>query len=275
MKPATVNSELNALSAVLTYARRLNVPCASPKISRCPTTKKKGRVRFFSRAEVGFILAAAKIVAPTLFPLVVFLFETGARKSEALNLPWANVDFEQAMVRIWSETDDDGGDDDDAEPEEGGNEEEEAPEVSDRNDSGAYLVKSIEREVPLSDRLLAVLKEQRAKGLSIVWVFPVWKNNGGTKGERYVNFPKHTWTRILAKATELARQVNPKARTIKGGPHKARHTFASHLLSQKPDLYLLGRLLGHTHARVTELYSHLLPEHLAEARNVVSFDCAS
>jgi site-specific recombinase XerD len=68
-----------------------------------------------------------------------------------------------------------------------------------------------------------------------------------------------------------------KIPAIKGGPHRARHTFASHFLTAKPDLFLLGKLLGHSHTRVTELYSHLIPEHLAEARNVVSFaaDAAS
>ncbi|MGO9838647.1 MAG: hypothetical protein ACLP1X_31085 [Polyangiaceae bacterium] len=42
-------------------------------------------------------------------------------------------------------------------------------------------------------------------------------------------------------------------------------------MQSKPDLFLLGRILGHSHTRVTELYSHFLPEHLAEARNVVTF----
>ncbi len=53
-----------------------------------------------------------------------------------------------------------------------------------------------------------------------------------------------------------------------------RHTFASHFLQAKPDLFALGRILGHSHTRVTELYSHLLAEHLAETRNVVTFEPA-
>jgi hypothetical protein len=42
----------------------------------------------------------------------------------------------------------------------------------------------------------------------------------------------------------------------------------------KPDLFALGRLLGHSHVRVTEIYGHLLPGHLDEARNVVTFQRA-
>jgi hypothetical protein len=37
-----------------------------------------------------------------------------------------------------------------------------------------------------------------------------------------------------------------------------------------PDLFLLAQVLGHSHQRVTELYTHLLPGHLARARNAVN-----
>lgn len=36
-------------------------------------------------------------------------------------------------------------------------------------------------------------------------------------------------------------------------------------------MFLLARLMGHDHARATEIYSHILPDHLAAARGVVSF----
>jgi hypothetical protein len=34
-------------------------------------------------------------------------------------------------------------------------------------------------------------------------------------------------------------------------------------------MFLLAKILGHSHSRVTEIYSHLLPDHLARARNAV------
>ena len=253
VEASTVNSELNALSAVLTYARDvLKLPCSRPKILHLPIRRKKGRLKAFSTEAVGHVLTATRIVAPQLYPLVVLLFESGARKAEAINLPWSNVLFEQRILRIWSE-------DDDEEP-----------------DEDAFTVKSREREVPLSDHLAQVLQAHKANGLSDRWVFPTSrKNNAGVKGERYANFPKHTWERILEKATELARELDPNASALTGGPHKARHTFASHFLRARPDLFLLGRVLGHSHSRVTELYGHLLPDHLAEARNLVQFAAAA
>jgi integrase len=194
VEASTVNSELNTLSAVLTYARDvLKLPCARPKILRLPIRRKKARLKAFATEAVGHVLAATRIVAPHLYPLVVLLFESGARKAEAMNLPWSNVMFDQRILRIWSE---DAGSDE--EP-----------------DEDAFTVKSREREVPLSDHLAQVLQAHKANGLSDRWVFPTSrKNNAGVKGERYANFPKHTWERILAKATELARKLDPNAPTL-------------------------------------------------------------
>lgn len=255
----TVNGELNVLSAVLTYAREIKAPCAAPKIRRFRIKKsRKGNVKAYTKQEVGFILGACKLVAPYFWVLVKFLVETGVRKSEAINLPWTRVELDRCFAKIWNEVDED----------------EDAPERG-ADDEGRYEVKSVEREVPLSDELVVALREQKAKVGTSDWVFPVMTNRMGTKGGKYAEFPDGTWARVLAKATELARAADPSARKILGGPHRCRHTFASHYLKAKPDLFALGRLLGHSHVRVTELYGHMLPGHLDEARNVVTFQEAT
>ena len=105
------------------------------------------------------------------------------------------------------------------------------------------------REVPLSDACRAVLSGRKA---SARWVFPK------ASGERYVDFPKDAFWAARDRAG------------LTGGPHTLRHTFASHFLQAEPDMSLLARLLGHGHQRVTELYAHLLPDHLARARNAVN-----
>lgn len=255
--PVTTNNELMSLSAVLTYARDgLKVPCAKPRIKRCKVPKgKRGKVQFFSRGEVGAILAECAAEYPKFLPLVWFLFETGCRKSEAINLTWSRVDFEAGQVRIWNETEEGEGDT--------------------AGDDDAYEVKSVEREVPMSDALALVLKERKLAGLSREWVFPVTEQE--SKGQRFVEFPKYGWIVLLKKATErlqeAAREAGaPVPPALTGGPHKARHTFASHFLAGNPDLFLLGQIMGHHHTRVTELYAHLVPGHLERARNVVTFD---
>jgi len=230
----TINNELKVLSASLTYAPdTLKVPCARPKIRLFKVSKKKGRVEFYDRDGVARLLETAKAKVPWFYPLVLFLFETGCRKSEAINLTWNRVMFDQRIVRIWNDTDGEDGSD--------------------------YQVKSVEREIPISDFLLLTLKEQKLKVGQSAWVFPSHVSREGAKGTKLYEFPDNTWKRIARLAG------------LTGGPHRARHTFASHFLQAKPDLFLLGRVLGHSHTRVTELYAHLVPEHLAAARNVVSF----
>lgn len=108
------------------------------------------------------------------------------------------------------------------------------------------------REVPigsalrpwLSHKPRVVTKKNRS-------VFP------SSTGQRYATWPQKQWDRAR------------EASGVGGSPHVCRHTYASHFLSAVPDLYLLAQILGHSHTRVTELYSHLLPDHLERARNAV------
>lgn len=105
------------------------------------------------------------------------------------------------------------------------------------------------RELTISDALLPFLLAKKRTG-------PVFLNR---RKKRYSMWPQ----RAFDRAREAA--------GLTGGPHTTRHTFATHFLASCPDLFLLAKLLGHGHAYVTELYSHLLPDHLRRARNVVNF----
>ncbi|MES1205245.1 MAG: tyrosine-type recombinase/integrase [Pseudomonadota bacterium] len=105
------------------------------------------------------------------------------------------------------------------------------------------------REIPISDALLPWLARQRR---SQKWVFP----SPGT-GSRWAFWPGHQWARVQEKAT------------LEGGVHTLRHSFASAFLQERADMFLLAEVMGHSHTSVTALYSHLLPDHLEKARNVV------
>ena len=104
------------------------------------------------------------------------------------------------------------------------------------------------RKIPLSTSLReCLLANKRHQTI----LFP------NKDGKHYAQFPKDLFWEILEVAG------------VDGHPHMFRHTFASNLLKNQPDLYLLSQLLGHSHERITQLYAHLLPDHLARAKNAV------
>jgi integrase len=110
------------------------------------------------------------------------------------------------------------------------------------------------REIPISKALMPFLTGSRA---SDKWVFP------SSTGERYAAWPKLQFDRARAKAG------------LVGGPHTCRHTYASHFLMARPDLFLLAQVLGHSEIAVTRRYSHLLPDHLERARDAVNFPASA
>lgn len=216
VKASSVNNELRVLRTVLGYAKTLGHAVANPTIKKLPTTGA-GRVKVWTAEQVGRLFEAARVEAPELLPMLVFLANTGCRKGEGIAAEWSWIDWERDLIRIpvteaW------------------------------RPKSGRP------REVPLSPAVRAALTGPRAHER---WLFP--NRNGG----RYACFPEEQWRAVRGAAG------------LTGGPHTFRHTFASHFLVAVPDMFLLAQILGHSHTRISELYSHLLPGHLERARNAV------
>ncbi len=64
----------------------------------------------------------------------------------------------------------------------------------------------------------------------------------------------------LLKEFALAAGIDP----VRVTPHVLRHAFASHLLAGGADLRAIQTLLGHADLATTEIYTHVLDDHLRE-----------
>lgn len=84
-----------------------------------------------------------------------------------------------------------------------------------------------------------------------------------TKGSEYVlpRMTKPSLSRAFAKCRDRA--------SLQGSLHSLRHTFISHLVMAGKDLRSIMELAGHTRIEVTMKYSHLSPNHLASAVDVL------
>ncbi len=75
------------------------------------------------------------------------------------------------------------------------------------------------------------------------------------------------WGDLLGKTTvyDAFRTACDQAGITDFRFHDLRHTFASHLIMAGADLVTVMELLGHVGINMTLRYSHLVPEHKAQA----------
>ena len=142
------------------------------------------------------------------------------RYDEAASLRWVNVDFEQRILHV-------------------------------REREGFKpKTKNAERAIPISDRLMEVLKEN-------------------PYSERLV-FATVTGKKIpersaLAKCKAAAAKAGIETAKL----HKFRSSFASHLVIQGAMIQEVSKLLGHSSIRETEIYAHLAPDRMHSQVNLI------
>ncbi len=121
-----------------------------------------------------------------------------------------------------------------------------------------WTPKTGEREIPINQGtydLLAKLMKENDTGLESDFVFP-----------------HRDGSRIKDKLREQLIKIAPKAK-IEGLTklHSLRHTYASHLVMNGVDLPTVQKLMGHSDIQTTMIYSHLAPDHLADAVEKLEF----
>ncbi|WBU53019.1 site-specific integrase [Paracoccus sp. SCSIO 75233] len=118
----------------------------------------------------------------------------------------------------------------------------------------AYTKQRRVHRVPLSlDAVALIRARQEELGIRKGWVFP------GDAPDKPVQDLRRFWHRTLREAGLEDIRL-----------HDLRHTFASLLINRGSSLEMIGALLGHTQAKTTKRYAHLMDSPLREGVNDVA-----
>ena len=149
------------------------------------------------------------------------LYSTGLRRAELCRLKVSDIDSKRMMLRV----------------------------VQGKG--------GIDREVPLSKKLLAALREYYRWMRPETYLFP------GTVNHLRADKPiteKMVWQAVREACT----RAGIKKRVT---PHTLRHCFATHLLESGADLRSIQMMLGHSDLEATTVYLHLSRRHLQATAN--------
>ncbi len=225
----TIRATLTPLSRLMASCVRRGMAAANPvaRLERGerPTVGRR-EMRILERDELDRLLKAAPALYRTTIATGAF---TGLRLGELLGLTWADVDFENGLVRVRKQLARDG------------------TRVEPKTPQAIRAVVMM----PALGRLLRQHKEEafahgRAHPQDLVFA-----SSAGT--------PMHARNlarRGLEKAMEAAGLNEPGKPSLR--MHDLRHTFASLLIAQGADVVFVSRQLGHANPSITlSVYAHL------------------
>src|SRR6266478_8904574 len=183
-----------------------------------PKTPQKLPVVLSPEEVTRLIEAAPSLLHRTI---LMVLYATGIRRTEASLLKVNDIDSERMVIHI-------------------------------HQGKG-----SRDRDVPMTPKLLGILREYFRWKRPRVYLFP------STEGQRGTDSP------ISDKAIwHTCRQAAPRAGIKKVvGAHTMRHSYATALLEAGTDLRTIQLLLGHAELKDTAIYLHLSQRHLQSASN--------
>ncbi|MBY0553186.1 site-specific integrase, partial [bacterium] len=167
----------------------------------------------------------------TIYPLLVFVFNSGLRVGEIAGLCWDCINFDNRQILVKRN-------------------------MTRKKTLKEYNKTKSIRYVPMNDQVYDVLRFLWTKQTSQKLVFA--KPNGEPID------PDHYSNRQFKTALKLA-DIEPV------NFHKTRHTYASQFMMNGGNIYDLQKILGHKDIKTTMKYAHLSPDHLLEASKIVNF----
>lgn len=237
---ATVVNTIRSLySMVFDHAVADGVIQYNPVLSvKLPKGLQRGKRIAPTKEQITTILSSVDVPFG-LFPYLLLC--TGLRKSEALALTWADVDFKRREIRVTKSL---------SYP--SGNE----PVVkSPKTEAG-------NRVVPIIDILVEPLQEAK-RGSASPYVFPAaWSNRSGTAGGMmHRRGYDGAWQRYCEAVGLVGADGKP---TITA--HNLRHGTATIMKNSGVDPHTAQKILGHSRVSTTmEIYTHLTDEQQVKA----------
>ena len=231
VKPATLNRELSAASAVFSWAVIQGFVEENPArgIKR-PSERGNARHVYLDADQVGELL---KVASEELRPLLLAAIHTGMRRGELLSLRWRDVDFSEGTLRV----------------------------------RASSSKTKRERYVPMTGELAASLRAlKRERG-----VFSLRQGGGAVflceDGVPItVTRLRKRWGNTLETLRKQAKKQKRESPLPEGLRfHDLRHTAASLMVNAGMDLYVVGNILGHSSSETTKRYAHLVLDRQREA----------
>lgn len=168
-----------------------------------------------SKEEVKLILNAHSNIKHRA--MLSLIYSCGLRRSELLNLKPTNIDSKRNVVII--------------------------KQAKGKKD----------RVVPLSQKILIMLREYYATYKPKMWLF-----EGQIKSEKY---DERSLANVLKQALAKVNITKPVSL------HWLRHSYATHLLESGTDLRYIQELLGHSSSRTTEIYTHVSTKNIQQIKS--------
>jgi len=221
----TLESVWEVCSRCMSAAVKLELIDSNPVSKVSKPKYARADIRPFTVGEVKAILKQAQ--PHRVHALFVIAFFLGLRQGEMFALEWSDVDWERRTLRIERQA---------------------------ANNGGRILIKAPKtkngrRTLDLPNEALDALRGRQTRALKDgqagnSLIFPA--REGG-----YIqrsSFAARHWKKILEACGIDAR-----------GLHHARHTFATHALTEGCPLHVVSKILGHSSPTVTlETYAHLI-----------------
>ena len=219
LSPRTAEYALATIRQLFNFAKRNGLFKGDNPVSsvKIPRADNK-RLRFFTHTEAGELLTALKARNETLYCMALLSLHSGLRAGEIRALKWGDVNFERKTLILKDTKDTKSG----------------------QTQSGKTRIAFL-----TADGLL-ILKEMDRKSPED-FVFQ------GKDGKMLAET-----SRIFSEVVDnLGFNEGITDRRQKVVFHTCRHTYASWLVEQGVDLYIVKELLGHCTIAVTERYAHI------------------